>query len=158
MLSRTNRMRDGKKIGITAGTFDLCHAGHMLVFKEAKTVCDHLIVALQDDPSDTPADYRGKIKNKPVMSLEERTIILESIKYVDEIIVYHSEEELYKILVEQKPDIRIIGADWKGKQYTGHDLPIEMYFNTREHNFSTTALRERVYIAEKARREAEGSR
>lgn len=147
-------MRDGKKVGITAGAFDLCHAGHMLVFKEAKAVCDHFIVALQDDPSDTPSEYRGKLKNKPVMTLDERRIILEGIKYVDEVVVYHSEDDLYKLLVDLQPDIRIIGADWKDKQYTGSDLPIEMYFNSREHNFSTTALRERVYLAEKAKRDA----
>jgi glycerol-3-phosphate cytidylyltransferase len=145
-------MRDGKKVGITAGAFDLCHAGHMLVFKEAKTVCDYLIVALQEDPSNTPADYRGKKKNKPVMSLEERRIILESVRYVDEIVTYNTEEELHDLLVKLKPDIRIIGADWKGKQYTGHELPIEMYFNTRGHNFSTTALRERIYEAELEKR------
>src|ERR1700742_4522980 len=112
-------MRDGKKVGITAGAFDLCHAGHMLVFKEAKTVCDYLIVALQDDPSHTPADYRGKQKNKPIMSLEERRIILEGIRYIDEIVTYNSEEELRALLIELKPDVRIIGADWKGKEYTG---------------------------------------
>jgi glycerol-3-phosphate cytidylyltransferase len=141
-------MKDGKRVGITAGAFDLCHAGHMLVFKEAKQICDYLIIALQDDPSHTPADYRGKKKNRPIMSLEERRIILESVKYVDEIVVYNSEEELYDILVRMQPDVRIIGADWKGKEYTGHDLPIEMYFNSRDHNFSTTALRERIYEAE----------
>lgn len=145
-------MKDGKKVGITAGAFDLCHAGHMLVFKEAKTVCDYLIVALQEDPSNTPADYRGKKKNKPIMSLEERRIILESVRYVDEIVTYNSEEELHNLLVKLKPDIRIIGADWKGKQYTGHELPIEMYFNTRGHSFSTTALRERIYEAELEKR------
>lgn len=145
-------MKDGKKVGITAGAFDLCHAGHMLVFKEAKTVCDYLIVALQEDPSHTSAEYRGKKKNKPIMSLEERMIILESVKYVDEIVVYNSEEGLHDLLVELKPDIRIIGADWKGKQYTGYELPIEMYFNLRGHNFSTTALRDRIYEAEKEKR------
>lgn len=146
-------MKDGKKVGITAGAFDLCHAGHMLVFKEAKGVCDYLIVALQEDPSNTPADYRGKKKNTPIMSLEERRIILESVKYVDEIVVYNTEDELYALLVSLKPDIRIIGADWKDKQYTGSELPIEMYFNSRGHNFSTTALRERIYEAEKIKRE-----
>ncbi|MDB5238514.1 MAG: Glycerol-3-phosphate cytidylyltransferase [Candidatus Kaiserbacteria bacterium] len=145
-------MKDGKRVGITAGAFDLCHAGHMLVFKEAKEICDYLIIALQDDPSDTPADYRGKKKNKPIMSLEERKIILESVKYIDEIVVYNTEEELYGLLVRLKPDVRIIGADWKGKEYTGHDLPIEMYFNSRDHNFSTTALRERIYEAEAKKR------
>lgn len=147
-------MKDGKKVGITAGAFDLCHAGHMLVFKEAKQVCDYLIVALQEDPSQTPAGYRGKKKNKPIMSLEERRIILESVKYVDEIVVYNSEEELYDLLVRLKPDIRIIGADWKGKNFTGYELPIEVYYNSRGHHFSTTALRERIYEAEKVRRVA----
>jgi len=141
-----------RRVGITFGAFDLCHAGHMLVFKEARTVCDYLIVGLQEDPSATPADYRGKKKNKPVMSLEERKVILESVKYIDEIHVYNSEQELYDLLVKLKPDIRIIGADWKGKEFTGHDLPIEMYYNSRGHNFSTTALRERIYEAEKAKR------
>ena len=117
-------MKDGKKVGITAGAFDLCHAGHMLVFKEAKTVCDYLIVALQDDPSKTQSDYRGKKKNTPIMTLEERRIILEGIRYIDEVVVYSSEKDLYDLLVNLKPDIRIIGADWKGKEYTGHDLPI----------------------------------
>jgi glycerol-3-phosphate cytidylyltransferase len=146
-------MKDGKKVGITVGAFDLCHAGHILVFKEAKTVCDYLIVGLQDDPSVTGAEYRGKKKNVPIMSLEERKIILEGIKYIDEVVVYRTEEDLYQLLVGLKPDIRIIGADWKGKEYTGHDLPIEMYFNSRGHSFSTTALRERVYEAEKRKRE-----
>ena len=123
----------------------------MLVFKEAKEICDYLIIALQDDPSHTSADYRGKKKNRPVMSLDERRIILESVKYIDEIVVYNSEQELRDLLVRLKPDVRIIGADWKGKEYTGHDLPIEMYFNSREHNFSTTALRERIYQAELVR-------
>lgn len=146
-------MKDGKRVGITAGAFDLCHAGHMLVFKEAKGVCGYLIVALQDDPSQTEGDYRGKKKNKPIMSLEERRIILEGIRYIDEVVVYSSEKDLYDLLVTIKPDIRIIGADWEGKEYTGHKLPIEMYFNSRGHNFSTTALRERIYEAELKKRE-----
>jgi len=148
-------MKGSRKVGITAGAFDLCHAGHMLVFKEAKEVCDYLIIALQEDPSHTPADYRGKKKNTPIMSLEERRIILESVRYVDEIVIYNSEQELHDILVSKKPDVRIIGADWKGKQYTGHELPIEMYFNSREHHFSTSALRERIYLAEVEKRKGE---
>ena len=142
-----------KKVGITASAFDLCHAGHILMLKEAKTVCDYLIVCLQGDPSLTDPSYRGKKKNQPIMSIEERRIILEGIKYVDEIVVYNSEEELYDLLVKRKPDIRIIGPDWKGKPYTGHDLPIEMYFNSRDHEFSTTELRRRIYEAEKVSRE-----
>ena len=138
-----------KKVrGFTCGAFDLCHAGHMLVFKEAKTVCDYLIVFLQEDPSVEAPDYRGKIKNKPVMSLPERKIILEGIKYIDEIITYKDEADLYTKLKHLKADVRIIGMDWKGKPFTGHDLPFEVYYNSREHSFSTSALRERVYQVE----------
>ena len=138
-------MRLGKKVGITVGAFDLCHAGHVLMFKEAKTVCEHFIVGLHSDPSLDRAD-----KNKPIMSLEERKIILEGIRYIDEIFVYDTEAELYEILKKNELgiDIRIIGTDWKGKPYTGHDLPIEMYFNTRDHGYSTTDLRRRIYESE----------
>ena len=144
-------MRDGKKIGVTAGAFDLCHAGHMLMLKEAKEVCDYLIVLLQDDPSQTDVSYRGKKKNRPIMSVADRKIIMEAIRYVDEVQTYNSEDDLYQLLVKIKPDIRIIGADWKGKKYTGWDLPIQMYFNSRDHGFSTTELRERIFEAEKAK-------
>ena len=138
-------MRQGKKVGITVGAFDLCHAGHVLMFKEAKTVCEHFIVGLHSDPSLDRAD-----KNKPIMSLEERKIILEGIRYIDEIFVYDTEAELYEILKKNELgiDIRIIGTDWKGKPYTGHDLPLEMYFNTRDHDYSTTDLRRRIYESE----------
>ena len=146
-------MRDGKKVGVTAGAFDLCHAGHMLMLKEAKEVCEYLIVLLQDDPSQTDASYRGKKKNRPIMSLAERKVIMEAIRYVDEVQTYHSEDDLYQLLEKIKPDIRIIGADWKGKKYTGWDLPIEMYFNSRDHGFSTTELRTRIYETEKVLRE-----
>lgn len=137
-------MKDGKKVGITASAFDLCHAGHMLMLKEAKEHCDYLIAALQNDPSETDANYRGKKKAKPIMSLEERRIILESVRYVDEVAVYNTEEELYELLKKIKPDIRIIGADWKGKKFTGWDLPMEVYYNSRDHEFSTTELKKRI--------------
>ena len=144
-------MRNGKKVGVTVGAFDLCHAGHILMFKEAREVCDYFIVGLQSDPSlDRPE------KNRPVMSLEERRIILEGIKYIDEVFEYATEAELYDILKRNDLgiDIRIIGADWKGKPYTGHDLPIEMYFNSSDHGFSTSELRRRIYEVEK-RKESE---
>jgi len=143
-------MRNGKKVGITVGAFDLCHAGHILTFKECKTVCDYLIIGLQSDPTiDRPE------KNKPVMSLEEREIILNAIKYVDEVVVYDTESQLYDLLKKNDLgiDIRIIGMDWKGKEYTGHDLPMPVYFNSRAHSFSTTQLRNRIYEAEKIKRE-----
>jgi len=139
-------MKNGKKVGVTVGAFDLCHAGHILMFKEAREVCDYLIVGLHSDPTiDRPE------KNKPVMSLEERKIILEAVRYIDEIFIYDTEAQLYEILKENKYgfDVRIIGSDWKGKPYTGHDLPIEVYFNSRDHGFSTTGLRRRIYEVEK---------
>ena len=132
------------KKGFTAGSFDLLHAGHVMVFKECKTVCDYLIVALQSDPT-----LDRVYKNKPVQRLEERREVLEAIKYVDEIVEYNTEAELHKLLEELDVDIRIIGADWKGKEYTGHELPIEMHFNSRDHDYSTSSLRKRVYEEEK---------
>lgn len=143
-------MREGKKVGFTAGAFDLCHAGHMLMFEEAKEQCEYLVVALQSDPSlDRPT------KNKPIMSLKERMIILKGIKYIDEIVVYDTEADLRKLLSENTLgiDVRILGVEYKGKKYTGDDLPMPVYFNTRDHGFSTTELRERVYEAEKLKRE-----
>ncbi len=144
------------KKGFTCSAFDLCHAGHVLMLKDAKEHCDYLIVGLQDDPSGTDSSYRGKKKNRPIMSVAERRIILEGIRYVDEVIVYHSEDDLYDLLKRIKPDIRIIGEDWKGKNFTGCDLPIEVYYNPRKHNYSTTELRQRVYEAECRVRAAKG--
>lgn len=145
------RARKGKT-GITFSAFDLPHVGHMRMLKEAKTVCDHLIVCVEVDPSRTPKNYRGKKKPPPVMSIEERLEILQGIEYIDEIHVYDNENEVRDLLLQLKPDIRIIGADWKGKQFTGWDLTqIELYFNTRNHSYSTTELRKRVYEAERLR-------
>lgn len=133
--------------GVTAGAFDLCHAGHILMFKEAKKKCTHLTVLLQEDPSiDRPE------KNKPIMTLKERKIILSGITYIDKVLVYRTEKDLYALLKKIKPDVRIIGADWKGKLYTGHDLPIKMYFNSRGHSYSSSELRQRIHRAESAKR------
>lgn len=139
------------KKGFTAGAFDLCHAGHFLMFEEAREHCDYLIVGLHSDPSIDRPDT----KNKPIMSVEERKIILKGIKYIDEVVVYDTEADLIKILTENKLgiNIRILGVEYKDKPYSGRDLPLEVYYNTRGHNFSTTELRGRVYEAEKAKRE-----
>lgn len=137
-----------KKVGVTFGAFDLHHAGHVLMLKDCKTVCDYLIVGLQSDPSTDDAAYRGKKKNVPIMSLEERKIILEGSKYVDEIFVYHTEADLYQWLKTHHYDIRIIGADWQGKKYTGHDLPHTIFYNKRDHQWSTTELRTRIREAD----------
>jgi glycerol-3-phosphate cytidylyltransferase len=132
-------MKKKKKIGITFGAFDLCHAGHMLMFKEAKSVCDYLIVGLHIDPSS-----EREHKNKPIMSFKERLIILQGIKYIDEILLYQTEAELLRILEEKKPDIRIIGKDWKGKPFTGYHLPMKVFYNSRSHKYSTSELRRRI--------------
>ena len=130
--------------GFTAGAMDLLHAGHVLMLKECRSQCDYLIVGLQNDPSVTDAEYRGKKKNKPIETLQERQIRLEGCKYVDEIIVYETEDDLYKLLKTLQPDVRFLGPDWKGKHFTGYDLPIKIVFNSRNYNFSSTNLRERI--------------
>jgi glycerol-3-phosphate cytidylyltransferase len=136
------------KIGFTSGAFDLLHAGHALMLKEAKGQCDHLIVAIQSDPSiDRPE------KNSPVQSYEERTIMVKAIKWVDEVRFYDTENDLCELLKEINPDVRIVGADWQGKQFTGCELPIKIYFNSRDHGWSTSDLRDRVYRAELIKRQ-----
>ncbi len=136
------------KTGFTCGTFDLCHAGHFLMFEECKQVCEHLIVGLQSDPT-----LDRSTKNKPIMTLEERFTVMRGIRYVDEVVVYHTEKDLYALLQMHLSviHVRIIGADWKGKQYTGHDLSIPVHFNTRDHGYSTSELRRRVFQAERDR-------
>ena len=129
-----------KKIGFTCSCFDLLHAGHILMLKDAKKQCDYLIVGLQTDPSID----RPKKKNKPIQSLEERRIQLEAIKYTDEIIIYNTELDLYKLLKKIKPNIRILGSDYIDKKFTGDNLDIEIYYHKREHDFSSTNLRKKI--------------
>ena len=140
--------RPDGKIGFTCGSFDITHAGHYLMFKECKENCDYFIVGLQTDPTlDRP------YKNKPVQSLEERKIQLESCKYIDEIIVYETEAELYKLIQDLKPDIRFVGDDHKTAPFTGDDLDIPIFWNTRDHGYSSSTLRDRIFISEKEKRE-----
>jgi len=134
------------KIGFTCGAFDLLHAGHALMLKECRELCDYLIVGLQDDPS-----VNRPNKNKPIQSLPERYELLQAIKYVDEIKLYKTEEDLVNLLKTTKIDIRFVGMDWKNKEYTGKGI-IPVHFNSRSHSYSTTELRDRVYRTEKARR------
>ena len=129
--------------GFTCSTFDLFHAGHIIMLKEAKEQCDHLIVGLQTDPTiDRPQ------KNKPVQSVFERFIQLNACIFVDEVIVYATEKELRDILLSFPIDVRILGEEYEGKEFTGHDIPMKFYFNQRKHSFSTTELRQRVVDAE----------
>jgi glycerol-3-phosphate cytidylyltransferase len=136
------------KVGFTCSAFDLIHAGHYLMLKEAKSYCDYLIVGLQVDPSVDRSD-----KNKPIQSLEERKIQLEACKYIDKIIIYKTEADLYKLLLKLKPSVRIMGADWKNKPNYARDLlpELKIIYNNRNHSYSTSSLRKRVYEAEKAR-------
>ena len=133
---------NGLKIGFTCSCFDLFHAGHVMMLKEARTQCDYLIVGLQSDPTiDRPE------KNKPVQTLLERYIQLEGCKYVDEIVPYSTEKELMDILTSYPIDVRIIGEEYRDKQFTGFNLSMSVYFNSRQHSFSTTELRQRVLTA-----------
>ena len=134
----------GKPIGFTCSTFDLLHAGHILMLAEAKSICDHLIVGLQIDPSlDRP-----EVKNKPIQSVVERFVQLSAVKFVDEIIVYQTEKDLEDMLMFLPISLRIIGEEYKDKEFTGkqicEDRGIRIYFNQRRHSFSTTELRKRV--------------
>jgi len=121
-----------KIIGFTNGSFDLIYSEHLSMFREAKERCDYLIVGLKSDATIDCADA-----DKPNQTLEERTSILSEIKSIDEIIPYHTEQELYGLLTTISPDIRMIPEDWKDKKYTGYDLPIDVFFNSRSHKYST---------------------
>ena len=137
-------MTKTKIVGITFGSFDLCHYGHVVMFEECKQYCDYLIVGVQSDPSiDRPE------KNSPIQSHKERLGIVSSIKFVDEVKPYDTESDLIKVLKEVNPDVRILGADHKGTEFTGHELPIKYIFNSRDHGYSTSELRKRVFESEK---------
>tara|TARA_B000000460_G_scaffold244659_1_gene215102 strand:+ start:1099 stop:1515 length:417 start_codon:yes stop_codon:yes gene_type:complete len=128
------------KKGITFGAFDLFHAGHILMLEEAKSVCDYLIVCIQSDPS-----LDRKEKNKPVQSVVEREIQVSGCKFVDEVLIYDTEEDLLEIIKTIDWDIRIIGEEYKDKEFTGRKQTIDKcYFNKRPHNFSSSELRDRV--------------
>ncbi|RKS99973.1 adenylyltransferase/cytidyltransferase family protein [Flavobacterium sp. 123] len=131
------------KIGITFSAFDLLHAGHITMLEEAKRQCDYLIAALQTDPTiDRPE------KNRPTQSVVERYIQLKGCKFVDEIIPYATEQDLEDILRSFKIDVRIIGDEYKDKNFTGRtyceDKGIQLYFNVRDHRFSSSSLRKEV--------------
>ena len=128
------------KKGITFGAFDLFHAGHVMMLEEAKTVCDHLIVCIQSDPS-----LDRKEKNKPVQSIAEREIQVYGCRYTDEVIIYDTEAEVLEILDTVDWDVRILGEEYKNKDFTGREQTLnKCHFNKRPHNFSSSELRKRV--------------
>jgi glycerol-3-phosphate cytidylyltransferase len=129
-----------KKVGITFGAFDLFHAGHILMLQEAKTICDHLIVCIQTDPS-----LDRNEKNAPVQSIVERQIQVTACKYVDEVIVYDTEKDVMEVLKSVDWTVRIFGDEYRDKPFTGREETIERcYFNRRPHTFSSSELRLRV--------------
>ncbi len=134
-----------KITGFTASTFDLLHAGHILMLAEAKSQCDYLIVGLQTNPSID----RPQIKNKPVQSIVERYVQLSAVKYIDEIIVYETERDLEDLLMFLPLNKRFIGEEYHGKDFTGKqicvDRNIDIIYNSRTHRFSSTELRQRTY-------------
>ena len=131
------------KVGFTCSTFDLLHAGHVGMLREAKEQCDYLICGLQMDPSiDRPN------KNSPIQTIVERYTQLNAVKYVDEIIPYATEKDLEDILEMYHIDVRILGEEYRDKDFTGKDIcrrrGIQLYFNKRDHRFSSSDLRARV--------------
>jgi glycerol-3-phosphate cytidylyltransferase len=131
------------KVGITFSTFDLLHAGHIMMLEEAKSQCDWLVVALQSDPTVDRPD-----KNKPIQTMYERYIQLKGCKYIDEVVPYTTEEEVRLILESRQFDVRIIGEDYKNKDFTGKDIcderGIRVYYNSRQHHLSSSELRKRI--------------
>ena len=134
----------GKKIGITFSAFDLLHSGHILMLAEAKSICDYLIAGLQTDPTIDRPDT----KNKPVQSIVERQIQLAACRYVDEVVVYSTEQDLIDLLLILPVDVRILGIEYQNKEFSGKSecikRNIEIVYNGRDHSFSSSNLRKRV--------------
>lgn len=139
---------EGKRIGITFSTFDMLHAGHIAMLSEAKNHCDYLICGLQTDPTID----RPETKNKPVQSIVERQIQLAACRYVDEVVVYQTEQDLVDLLLILPLDVRILGVEYEGKEFSGqgecYERAIDIVFNGRDHSFSSSSLRKRVVAAE----------
>ena len=135
------------KIGITCSTFDLLHAGHIVMLEEAKRHCDYLVAALQVDPTQDRDS-----KNKPIQTVVERQIQLAAVRFVDEIVVYNTEKELDDIFLTLPINVRIIGEEYKDKDFTAKKIcykrKIEIIYNKRDHSFSSTDLRKRTKIME----------
>jgi len=140
--------QEGKTIGITFSTFDMLHAGHIAMLAEAKNHCDYLICGLQTDPTIDRPDT----KNHPVQSIVERQIQLAACRYVDEVVVYQTEQDLVDLLLILPLDVRVLGVEYQEKEFTGREecymRNIELIFNGRDHSFSSSSLRKRVVEAE----------
>lgn len=143
--------QQGLRIGITFSTFDLLHAGHIAMLSEAKNHCDYLIAGLQTDPTIDRPDT----KNPPVQSIVERQIQLSACRFVDEVVVYQTEQDLVDLLLILPVDVRILGVEYRDKEFTGKyeciNRNIELVFNGRDHSFSSSSLRKRVAAAENSK-------
>jgi glycerol-3-phosphate cytidylyltransferase len=137
------------KTGFTASTFDLLHAGHIVMLHEAKAICDRLIVGLHVNPS-----TERKYKNTPIQTLVERYAQLAAVEYVDEIIPYETENDLLDILKMYPIDVRVIGEEYRDKDFTGKKLDMQIHYNKRRHDFSSSLLRERVAYAESIKKQS----
>ena len=148
IFNKIKELKDkGLKIGITFSQFDLLHAGHIAMLSQAKNHCDYLIAALQNN-----AQWDRPEKNEPIQSIVERQISLSAVRFVDEIVVYNTEKDLEDILLTLPIDVRILGVEYKDKEFTGKDIcaqrNIELVFNGRDHSFSSSSLRKRVVEAQ----------
>ena len=145
IFNKIKELKDkGLKIGITFSQFDLLHAGHIAMLSQAKNHCDYLIAALQNN-----AQWDRPEKNEPIQSIVERQISLSAVRFVDEIVVYNTEKDLEDILLTLPIDVRILGVEYRDKEFTGKDIcvrlrNIELVFNGRDHSFSSSSLRKRV--------------
>jgi glycerol-3-phosphate cytidylyltransferase len=139
--------KDCGSIGFTCSTFDLLHAGHITMLEEAKRHCDFLIVGLQNDPTEDRPE-----KNKPVQSIVERQLQLAAVKYVDEIVIYNTEQDLKDLLLCLPIDVRVLGDEYEHKDFTGKDIAEQrgskIVYNGRDHSFSSSSLRKRVVWAD----------
>ena len=152
IFNKVKELKDkGLKIGITFSQFDLLHAGHIAMLAEAKNHCDYLIAGLQNN-----AAWDRPQKNSPIQSLVERQIQLSAVRFVDEIVVYNTEKDLEDILLTLPLDVRILGVEYIHSDFTGREIcekrKIQLVFNSRDHSFSSTNLRERVWEAENTKR------
>ena len=127
------------KIGVIAGNFDVIHPGYIHMFDECKNYCDTLLLLLHDDPS-----IERPEKIRPILSLNERTMVLNSLKQIDRIITYKTESDLYKILMNKKIDVRFLGDDYRDKSFTGDDLNIPIHYLDRSHGWSTTKFKKLI--------------
>jgi glycerol-3-phosphate cytidylyltransferase len=143
---------EGKKVGITFSTFDMLHAGHIAMLSEAKNHCDYLIAGLQTDPTIDRPDT----KNRPIQSIVERQIQLAACRYVDEVVVYSTEQDLRDLLLILPVDVRILGVEYQNQPFSGktecEKRNIDIVFNGRDHSFSSSSLRKRVVQAETKKR------